>query len=147
MKRVIDRTDDMSQKRLRSVLKTCGIIIALGLVYLFVFRTIGVGIPCVFRVVTGLKCPGCGMTHAMAALASGDVNGAAENNILSVTVVPMLLIYGFYKAVRYIKTGEEEFGIGEIIFLLLCMIACVFYFIYRNGLIYHLRNLRSLGYS
>ena len=37
---------------------------------------------CGFRWVTGLPCPGCGGTHALAALASGDIAGALAANPL-----------------------------------------------------------------
>jgi hypothetical protein len=34
------------------------------------------GLPCLFRSATGLVCPLCGMTHAIAALGAGDIGGA-----------------------------------------------------------------------
>lgn len=35
---------------------------------------------CPFRAVTGLPCPGCGMTTALLALVRGDLAGAAQAN-------------------------------------------------------------------
>ena len=49
----------------------------------------GEGIPCPFHAVTGLHCPGCGMTRAAALLLRGDVAGAAAHNVL---LFPVLVI-------------------------------------------------------
>lgn len=35
-----------------------------------------IGIPCPFRLLTGLPCPACGLTHAMLALGRGDLAGS-----------------------------------------------------------------------
>jgi hypothetical protein len=37
---------------------------------------------CGFKNLTGLPCPGCGLTHSFCALAKGDLNGAATFNLL-----------------------------------------------------------------
>ena len=39
-------------------------------------RYTGTGIPCLFRFVFHLKCPGCGITHMLLALGRGDFQGA-----------------------------------------------------------------------
>ena len=39
--------------------------------------------PCPFHSITGLKCPGCGMTRACIALARGDIHGALHYNPFS----------------------------------------------------------------
>lgn len=38
-----------------------------------IFALTDIGMPCSFRQVTGLYCPGCGGTHALMALASGHL--------------------------------------------------------------------------
>ncbi len=50
---------------------------------------------CVWRALTGLPCPGCGMIHAVLALAHGDVRGAWRFNPVSFAVLPILLWTGF----------------------------------------------------
>lgn len=72
-------------------------LLAAGFVYYLIFRITGHGIPCVFHLVTGLKCPGCGMTHAVAALIEGHFRQAMSYNLLSVTLVPELTIYLIWK--------------------------------------------------
>ena len=45
---------------------------------------------CPFRLITGLDCPGCGMTRGVAALTRGDVGRAADHNLLLFLLVPLL---------------------------------------------------------
>jgi hypothetical protein len=42
----------------------------------------GIGIPCLFRKITGLLCPGCGNSRAVLALLRLDVAGALGYNLL-----------------------------------------------------------------
>ncbi len=49
---------------------------------------------CLWRAVTGLPCPGCGMIHALLAMARGDVRAAWDFNRLSLVAVPIVLTTG-----------------------------------------------------
>jgi hypothetical protein len=49
------------------------------------------GMPCLFRSATGLVCPLCGMTHAIAALGSGDFAAAFAAHPLAPFVLIMTL--------------------------------------------------------
>jgi hypothetical protein len=67
---------------------------ALGLLYLKVWLPMtGLGIPCVFHELTGLDCPGCGMTRAVLALLELDVNQAIRNNPLLLVIPPLYAAY------------------------------------------------------
>ena len=46
--------------------------------------------PCIFRTLTGLLCPSCGMTHSVFALCGGDVIGAVRYHAF----IPLALILG-----------------------------------------------------
>lgn len=46
---------------------------------------------CPFRAVTGLDCPGCGVTRALHSLANGDLPAALDHNVLWVVALPVLL--------------------------------------------------------
>ena len=46
--------------------------------------------PCVFRLVTGYYCPGCGLTRMLHALVHGDVARAASMNVLALAGLPVL---------------------------------------------------------
>jgi hypothetical protein len=49
---------------------------------------------CVFNLVTGLHCPGCGMTRCVGAALRGDWQQAAAYNVLALVVFPVLIVYG-----------------------------------------------------
>jgi hypothetical protein len=52
---------------------------------------------CIWRAVTGLPCPGCGMIHACLALARGDVRAAWQFNPNSFVVAPILAWTGIQR--------------------------------------------------
>lgn len=45
---------------------------------------------CPFRTATGLDCPGCGGTRALSALVRGEPALAADHNVLTVVLLPVL---------------------------------------------------------
>ncbi|GHD15454.1 membrane protein [Nocardiopsis kunsanensis] len=47
---------------------------------------------CPFLFLTGLQCPGCGTTRALALITHGDLLGAAGMNPLTVLLLPFLLL-------------------------------------------------------
>jgi hypothetical protein len=54
------------------------------------------GIPCLWKTLLGLECPGCGLTHAWAFLLRGDVAAAVRANWL---VFPVLAGFSHHSLV------------------------------------------------
>jgi hypothetical protein len=46
--------------------------------------------PCAFHVITGLHCPGCGLTRTLHALVHGDIARAWSMNPLAMIALPLL---------------------------------------------------------
>ena len=95
---------------LRRALRVALLAAALSLAYILLvslYRGPGFGIPCPFRAVTGLYCPGCGMFRASDALLRGDVRQAAHYNALSVILFPALIILCFRDAIKYIISAPR----------------------------------------
>ena len=63
-------------------------------------------VPCVFNMVTGIKCPGCGMTRAVHYLVTGDILKAEWYNAMLLPLIAVIL-YALYKYFRYLIKDEE----------------------------------------
>lgn len=103
-----------SQLRLRRVLLLWCAVLAAGIGYgMFCART-GMGIPCVLHEVTGLECPGCGLTRAVLALARLDIAAAFGYNVLWPLVLGYFLWIGIGGSLAYVKRGELCYLPGKI---------------------------------
>ena len=121
-----------TEERRRAVGSLTARIVLLGLAYALFIQCTGLGIPCVFRLVTGSRCPGCGMTHAAMALIHGQPKVAFRENPLSLSVVPLLLLYGAYRAEVYIRTARTDFRKWEIVFLGVLWVVVLLFWLLRN---------------
>jgi Protein of unknown function (DUF2752) len=74
-------------------------LLIVGALYLFLFEPGKTGFfpPCMFRLLTGLTCPGCGSTRALHQILHGHLLAAFELNPLFLTAIPFLL----YALLRY----------------------------------------------
>lgn len=123
------------RSRLAAVAKNLAPLLAFFILYIVFFSAFGFGLPCIFRAITGLLCPGCGMSHALAAMIHGNFREAAEYNILSVTLLPALAIFFIIRLIRYINKGKEDFRVWEYVFLMACALVCAVFFLKRNNII------------
>lgn len=71
------------------------------LLYKFPPESYGFYPPCPFHALTGLLCPGCGATRALAALVHGNLAEAMHSNGLFVVLLPFLLVY---LAIAYLRS-------------------------------------------
>ncbi len=98
-----------SKKRLVAVLLTVLGVSVIGIGYGFLVNN-GIGIPCLFYTVTGLRCPGCGISRALAALLCGRFDRFVGYNPLAPLIVLYLLWLGVFTAKRYIQTGKIAYS-------------------------------------
>lgn len=96
----------LMKQRLRTVLMPLVLPVILGFFYAIWFKITGLGIPCLFRLLTGLKCPGCGITHMCIDFLSGDFYGARRENVLLFYMLPALCLYWGINSMKYIITGR-----------------------------------------
>lgn len=94
------------KKRLLKSLLTAGIVLVVGLSYYAFIKLTGLGIPCIFHSLTGLHCPGCGVSRMCIALLQLDLATAFQSNAFWMVLWPFLAAYGLFKWVEYLKTGR-----------------------------------------
>lgn len=102
-----------AKHRLKRLLLRAGLILGIGLAYAVFVRLSGLSIPCPFHAVTGLLCPGCGVTRMCLALLRLDFAAAWEANPVLLLLLPVLAALLLRQAVRYVKTGRSTLSRGE----------------------------------
>jgi len=80
--------------------------------YLFVQKT-GMGIPCVFRRLSGFRCPGCGNTRAVTAYVHFRWKEGLRYNYLFPAELGFVLLLAFSSTRRYLKTGVRRVETGN----------------------------------
>ena len=96
----------MMRQRAVKLMKIFAVILAAGGLYALFYLKTGIGIPCMFRLVTGLKCPGCGVTHMCAALLHMDFKAAWESNSAIFSMLPAGAVLFVYTVYVYIREGR-----------------------------------------
>ena len=84
---------------------------------------------CIFALITGLPCPGCGLSRAFAALVRGDLNGAVSCNAMIFLWIPLVIYLAYC---RYIFKKMQAFTPALII---VCLIT-IAYYLYRMIYVY-----------
>src|SRR4051794_18522002 len=82
--------DGASRRPLLLLALVAGAAAALAVLYRFDPATAGFFPPCPFRLLTGLRCPGCGSTRALHQLLHGQVGAALALNPLLPLSLPAL---------------------------------------------------------
>ena len=119
-------------QRIKKVVKAGVLIGILGLIYgLFSLKT-GIKIPCVFHEITGLYCPGCGVTRMCLSLMKLQFYEAFRSNIGLALALPVLLPCLALWLCRYIQTGTITFTKGQNRVFCGLVVYFVLYGILRN---------------
>ena len=87
------------------VIKINLLLLVVGSAYLIWLRITGMGIPCLFHMLTGLYCPGCGMTRALLAISRFDLIGAFRAHWAFVICLPFMFYLYVMICWRY---GQKE---------------------------------------
>lgn len=94
------------KKRAFKLFSATIILIVAGILYYLLNKFTGFAVPCLFYTVTGLKCPGCGITRMIFSLIKLDFVSAFKFNPAIITVSPLLIFLAVIMVVEYIKNGK-----------------------------------------
>lgn len=96
----------------------------------FVLRSLHVAIPCVFKFVTGIPCPGCGTTRAIEALLRGQIGLALWYNPVAIVVLvyllalPWVALYDAWRQTSYLqKVARTPIRWYGVVLLVVVMLA------------------------
>lgn len=81
---------------------------------------------CLFHALTGLNCPGCGMTRALYALLHGNLRVALKDNALFILTLGALAVWAAQFVVRKIRHQPTTFSVPPKYLWLSLVIALVF---------------------
>jgi len=101
----------MNMRRVADVLRLAGAVALPLLIPAAHFWPDTWGPLCIFRRLTGMRCPGCGMTSAICAAMCGNMAAALSHNCLVVVVLPLLALVwarAVFRALRRAFGGGRE---------------------------------------
>lgn len=119
-------------KRAQRLFIGAAALLAAGLLYAVFVGATGIAVPCIFRAITGLKCPGCGMTTLCMCLLRLDIPGAWSANPAAFLMLPLGAAVAVDMSVRYIRTGTKAADRFSTVSLGIIAAVLVVYAIIRN---------------
>lgn len=100
------------------------VLIVIFLIYAVLIISFDIGIPCVFYEITGLYCPGCGITRLCLSLFEGDVYQAFRYNPIIFIDLPILFI--LFVLNIFLKNNKNIKKITDVIIIFLATITIIF---------------------
>ena len=120
------------KKRLFEICRIISVLFILGIAYAFVCQKTGIGIPCLFRKVTKLYCPGCGITHMCMDLLQFKFKEAFISQPAVFCLMPVGAIIAIRWGIRYVRDATKDFTKGEESVLIVILVILIGFCIFRN---------------
>ena len=111
------------------LVKKTGIIALLGLAYGCFADITGISVPCPVRYLTGVLCPGCGITTLFLSVAHGDLHSAKQANAFIFYTLPLLIVFYYYGVIA--SHSRVSFIVNRFL-MPLYLVALITFGIYRN---------------
>ena len=103
----------MIQRR-NKVLRIALILLGIGALYTLLTYFTNFGIPCLFYTITGLQCPGCGISRMFLALFQLDFAAAFHYNVAVLCLLPLFILVGVRKIYLYIRYNRKKDLLSDI---------------------------------
>lgn len=105
---------------------------AIGYIYAIFVKYTGLALPCVFHSITGLECPGCGITRMCVYLLHLDFKNAFYSNQMLFILLPVLAyLFGSYM-LSYIRNGCFSMSKKQTVLTYICIGFLLLFAVYRN---------------
>ena len=111
--------------RIKSKIFIIIILFVILLIYYFLNKSLNIGIPCLFHEITGLYCPGCGVTRLVFSLLKLDFYRAFRANPL---IFILLIISSIYLVIKFLlnKIWKINLTIPNYIYYIILVIVILF---------------------
>lgn len=120
------------KKRALTVCRYIGVLLVTGILYgIFVMNT-GIGIPCIFNLITGYECPGCGVTRMCMAIMRLDFKAAYNYNKMLFLLSPALIYVFASQIYRYVRFDKTKLTKVQSIIIYIIAALLVIWGIIRN---------------
>ena len=120
------------KKRLLRVILINSFLLLILLGYFLLISLTNVYIPCIFRLVTGYKCPGCGITHYVFDIINLDFGKAFVDNPLVFFLSPLLLVYYVIYNYFYVRYNNVKMMVIPNYISYTLIIISILFGIFRN---------------
>lgn len=101
------------RERLKALLLRGAVLAGAGAAYVCLIAVLGRGLYCPFWQLTGLLCPGCGVTRMCLALLRLDFSGAWRANAALLLALPVLAALAVRLMWVYVRAGRKMPSRGE----------------------------------
>jgi hypothetical protein len=109
-----------------------GLALSGGLAYYLLLVHFNIGIPCLFNVITNLKCPGCGITHLILNLSKFKFRQAFLCNQFIFITSPFIIYFIIKNYLCWLLNITFKLNKVENILIILLLIDSIIFTIARN---------------
>lgn len=102
------------------------------LAYYSLLTFFNVGIPCLFHKITGLLCPGCGITRMILAILHLDFKSAFQYNTVIFVFSPVIIYFIIRLYISWLKSESYKLSLLENIVVYIMLIVLLIFGIIRN---------------
>ena len=102
--------------RLKKVSVRIAVVILTGLLYFVITSILGYGIPCPIRLITGLQCPGCGVSRMLSSIIKLNFTDAFDYHPVLFTSLPFLAIIFNVKIIIKLKHSKQNHSTYLLLF-------------------------------
>lgn len=120
------------KKRALKLLALLTVLAVGGAIYVIICKAIGFGIPCLLNKITGLQCPGCGISRMFISLLEGDFISAWNYNCCVLVMLPVFIYFAVRLGYVYIKNNNMVLYNAETAILVIMIVILLLFAVWRN---------------